>query len=120
MLVVDDDEDTRDMIAALLLHAGYTVETACNGRDALAVLRTVRPELILLDVQMPEMNGSEFREAQRRHQDLIKIPTVVMTGVESEPVLDVAVAEALRKPVRRDQLLAIVAHYCTSRTRMDT
>ena len=102
------------MMDAVLARAGYNVVTAADGLEALALLRVVRPELILLDVCMPICDGAQFRQEQRRNKDWIKIPTVVMTGVEEEPVLDVAVEEALRKPIRSADLLAIAARYCSS------
>src|SRR5678815_4049235 len=112
VLIVDDDADTRELLDVALVRAGYSVATASNGREALAILRTIRPEMILLDIQMPVMDGAEFRQAQRRDQDLIKIPTVVMTGSREEPVLDIAVAETLTKPFRVKDLLAIVGRHC--------
>jgi CheY-like chemotaxis protein len=115
VLIVDDDEDTRDMIAVLLEQAGYSVATAGNGREALERLKMLRPEMILLDVCMPEMDGAMFRQEQRRHWDWLHIPTIVMTGAADEPMLDIAVEQTLRKPVRGADLLAIVARHCTSR-----
>lgn len=113
VLVIDDDIDTHDMLSVLLAHAGYTVETACNGRDALRILSSVAPQVILLDVEMPVMTGAQFREAQRRDKDLVKIPTIVMTGSKEEPQLDPGVAEVLRKPFRSKQLVAAIARHCT-------
>jgi CheY-like chemotaxis protein len=113
VLVVDDDPDTREMLAAVLDREGYTVATVANGLQAIAYLRTARPQLILLDVCMPVMDGATFRQVQRRNPDWLRIPTVVMTGAYDEPVLDLAVEEAFRKPVRARRLLDIVARYCT-------
>ena len=112
VLVIDDDADTRELLDEALARAGYTVVTASNGQEALALLRSIRPEMILLDIQMPVMDGSEFREAQRRDHDLIKIPTVVMTGSKEEPLLDIAVVETLTKPFRTKELLAVVRRHC--------
>ncbi len=113
VLVVDDDEDSRELIAELIGYAGYSVITAGNGREAIERLQQYKPELILLDVVMPEMDGARFRQEQRRHREWIRIPTVVMTGAADEPVLDVGVEQALRKPVTAKTLLAIVARHCT-------
>jgi two-component system response regulator MprA len=115
VLVIDDDDEARDMLSAVLNHAGYTVVTAADGVEALQLLATIRPELILLDVQMPRCDGAQFRQQQRRHRDWIRIPTVVMTGVEAEPVLDVGVELALRKPIRRREVLALAERYCSAR-----
>ena len=112
VLVVDDDLDTRELLATLLEDAGYTVATAANGLEALRYLHAHRPELILLDVCMPVMDGATFRQHQRRNPSWLRIPTVVMTGAYEEPQLDLAVDEALRKPVGARRLLAIVARHC--------
>jgi CheY-like chemotaxis protein len=113
VLIVDDDEDARDMLATLIERAGYSTETASNGREALDRLRTLKPQLILLDVCMPVMDGPTFRQEQRRHWDWLRIPTIVMTGANEEPMLDIAVEETLRKPVRSADVLALVARHCT-------
>jgi CheY-like chemotaxis protein len=113
VLIVDDDEDAREVLAALIERAGYTTATAANGREALDRLHTIKPELILLDVCMPIMDGPTFRQEQRRHWDWLRIPTIVMTGANEEPMLDIAVEETLRKPVRSADVIALVARHCT-------
>ena len=112
VLVIDDDGETRDMLSVMLERAGYSVATACDGLEALAALHSIRPRVILLDIQMPVMNGAEFREAQRRDPELIRIPTIVMTGSKEEPILDVGVVEAMTKPFRTAKLLPLVARFC--------
>ncbi len=72
----------------------------------------MQPELIFLDVCMPIVDGHQFRQEQRRNREWLKIPTVVMTGIDDEPTLDVAVEATLRKPVRARDLLAIVERHC--------
>src|SRR5262249_10932578 len=100
---------------AVIEKAGYTVQTATNGQEGLDLLSTLRPELILLDVCMPIMDGPTFRQEQRRHWNWLHIPTVVMTGANEEPMLDIAVEETLRKPIHTEELLAIVQRHCTRR-----
>lgn len=112
VLVIDDDIDTHDMLGVLLAHAGYSVATASNGREALGMLTSIRPAVILLDVEMPVMTGAEFRQEQRRDPDLIRIPTIVMTGSKEEPHLDPGVAEVLHKPFRSAALIAVISRYC--------
>ena len=100
------------MMEALLARSGYAVETAADGEQALWLLRSIHPALIFLDISMPIMDGAEFRQAQRRDRELIRIPTVVMTGADVEPLLDLAVEGTLRKPVRKNDLLTIVRRHC--------
>jgi DNA-binding response OmpR family regulator len=59
------------------------------------------------------MDGPTFRQEQRRHWEWLRIPTIVMTGANEEPMLDIAVEETLRKPVKGAELLALVARHCT-------
>jgi len=113
VLLVDDEQDVRDLVSEILSRAGYTVRTASDGRDAIEVLDHVRPSVIIMDLQMPVMNGAEFRQAQRRNREWIKIPTVVMTGTTDEPLLDLAIEETLKKPVRALKLLEIVSRHAS-------
>jgi len=113
VLVVDDDLDTRELIATIIENAGYTVSTAATGREALDKLQTLRPELIFLDIQMPDLDGAEFREQQRRNPEWIRIPTVVITGSAEEPQLDIAVNATLHKPARAREFLGLVQRHCT-------
>jgi two-component system, chemotaxis family, chemotaxis protein CheY len=116
VLIVDDDRETSDVVAALLRGAGYTVETAVNGHEGLVLLRRVRPALILLDVHMPIMDGPHFREAQRQDPGWLAIPTIVMTAdPDVNPILDLAVERTVRKPLRRTELLTLVETYCGPR-----
>ena len=112
VLVVDDDVDIREVTAAVLTTAGYTVITACDGRQALELLRSIRPALILLDLNMPNLDGADFRRQQRRDPALMRIPTVVVSAANIEPLLDLACDACLRKPVRLRELLAVVEQYC--------
>lgn len=115
VLIVDDDRDARDGLAAIIERAGYSVATASDGREALAVMRAAPPELIFLDICMPGVDGAQFRQAQRRNRAWLQVPTVVMTGSSEEPQLDLAVVETLHKPVKPSALLALVARHCTRR-----
>jgi CheY-like chemotaxis protein len=113
VLIVDDDPDTRDLLCAVLEKEGYSCATAGDGSEALGLMHSILPEMILLDIQMPVMDGEHFREAQRRDRDLIRIPTAVMTGSKEEPTLDVGVVATLVKPFRRRELLALVERLCS-------
>jgi len=113
VLIVDDDDDGRELLAGAIRRAGYSAVTARDGREALDALHACRPDLILLDVIMPIMDGASFRQQQRRNREWIRIPTIVMTGAADEPMLDVVVEEALRKPISSRKLLELVAGHCT-------
>ena len=114
VLLIDDDQDASEIIALLLKRAGYTVALAANGCEGLAMLERVRPQLILLDVHMPVMDGPRFREAQRRDPRLLEIPTVVMSSDPgTEMVLDLEITATIAKPAPLDAIMGYVAQHCT-------
>ena len=78
-LVVDDESTNRDLLGRMLRKEGWTVHEAVNGREALRMMQNP-PQLILLDLMMPEMDGFEFVEEFCRHQEWKAIPIVVVTA----------------------------------------
>lgn len=111
ILLIEDDPDLADVIAEVLRMEGYAVVHAPDGRTALGMLvERHLPDLILLDLMMPKMNGWEFREAQLRDDRLAKIPVVVLsaTGERARPI-DAALV--LRKPITLDSLLSAVRKF---------
>jgi len=80
VLVVDDDQDQREVLSALLESAGYAVAQATDGREALAKAKARRPKVIILDLMMPTMNGWDFRTAQRRDSAIADVPVVVVSA----------------------------------------
>ena len=102
---------TRNRLAALLSTMGYDTVEAANGREALSILgKGVRPDLILLDLMMPVMDGWEFMQRQRRDWRLCTIPTIVITGVVSHDprCLEMPIVRFLPKPYTADQLVAAI------------
>jgi CheY-like chemotaxis protein len=114
VLIVEDNEVTRDVMALILESDGFEVSTAANGRSALERLRGgERPCVILLDLMMPVMDGWQFREEQRRDRALADIPVVVCTAAgEGTPKAALGAAELLNKPVEANDLLAAVRRHC--------
>jgi CheY-like chemotaxis protein len=108
VLAIDDDPDFRDGLADVLDDLGYPVTSAASGREALDVLRTEPlPDVILLDLRMPDMDGRTFREAQRLDSALSGIPCVVVSGsgeVEEE-ARSLGAAAVLAKPFRIQTLI---------------
>ena len=80
VLVVEDEEDAREMMREIVEMGGCSVVVAANGLEALKVLSSCRPCLIVVDLLMPVMNGVQFLEELRRHPSLADIPVVVATS----------------------------------------
>ena len=80
VLVVEDDDPTREMMRAILTREGWNVDEAANGRDGLERVRASRPDLILLDLMMPEMDGFTFAETLRQDPNFRAVPIVVLTA----------------------------------------
>ena len=80
ILIVEDDETTRDMLKKSLKTNEFKVRTAFNGKEALEKVNESKPGLILLDLMMPEMDGFEFAEKLRENKDWLDIPVVVITA----------------------------------------
>jgi CheY-like chemotaxis protein len=112
ILVVDDDEDIREALKDLLASDGYQVDVAENGRDALAFMRRRgRPDLVLLDLMMPVMNGWEFLREKSRDDELNGVPVLVVTA-NPVPLEDDGVTAVMQKPLRFDRLRIAIEKLC--------
>src|SRR5262245_53708981 len=81
ILVVDDNDACRNTLKTVLECRGYEVVCANDGQEALNYLRSgLRPSIILLDLEMPDMNGFEFRAIQREEEALRGIPVILVSG----------------------------------------
>lgn len=81
ILIVDDEQDVRSYLAAVLGDAGYETETAENGQVAMELVKAGAPDLISLDITMPEKTGVRFYRELRENPATAKIPIVIVTGV---------------------------------------
>jgi DNA-binding response OmpR family regulator len=80
LLVVDDEPRTAELTAALLRRAGYSVAIAVSGTEALESVRSITPDLMLLDYEMPDMQAPEVLDALRSGADRIAFPVIILTG----------------------------------------
>lgn len=80
VLVIDDEADLRDMMRTRLEGAGYQVATACDGREGLEKVDQEKPDLILLDILMPDIDGFEFFKIIRKHPKNRYIPIIVLSA----------------------------------------
>ena len=115
VLVVDDFLDNLFMLQIVLEEEGYEVELAESGRSALEKILASPPNLVLLDVMMPQMNGIEVTRSIREHEQLATLPIVLVTAYEEEFVEQGLLAGAndwMRKPVNFPELLEKVQGFC--------
>jgi CheY-like chemotaxis protein len=116
VLIVEDSSDLRHLFARVLQRNGFRVYEASNGREALACLPEARPDIILTDVMMPEMDGIEFIRHLRSRPSTAAIPVVVMTAVATDQAKrdarQLGVADILEEPIDSRTLLARVNDVC--------
>ncbi len=110
ILIVDDEENTRIGLTKLLTHEGFEVASASNGHDALDYLYLKKVNLIISDINMPNMNGLAFlRELSRKFPSTSVIMITAYGGVESYlEAMNLGAYEYLHKPVRLDELRTIM------------
>ncbi|HMZ07872.1 MAG TPA: response regulator transcription factor [Anaerolineales bacterium] len=109
ILIVDDERRMVSLLQSYLAQDGYQVVTAYNGREALDVARQANPDLVILDIMMPEMNGYEFMQAHRAERDT---PIIMLTAkVEDEDKiigLELGADDYVTKPFKPRELMARV------------
>jgi len=123
IIIADDNRDTREMYALYLSMVGYKMEEAADGHEALIKARTLRPDLIVMDLQMPKLDGwAAIRELQSRDATAC-IPVIVLTGHDFKAFLKpaalaVGAVSYLMKPCFPDQLAREISTRLTAnRTR---
>lgn len=115
ILVVDDFPDNVFLLKSALEEEGYDVDTATNGNSALTKIEASPPDLVLLDVMMPGMNGYEVTQRIRRNDKLPFIPIVLVSACEEAAVeegLSMGANDFVRKPINFDHLLARIKVFC--------
>jgi DNA-binding response OmpR family regulator len=118
VLVVDDEPMVRETLGQVLTDEGYVVDLAVDGESALDRVRVARPDVILLDLMMPGMNGRQFLAALRAEPDYAALPVMIMTAVHGLGVnpTSLGASEVVEKPFNIDELLNKVA-FAIYRTR---
>jgi CheY-like chemotaxis protein len=114
ILVVDDLTDNLFLLQTVLEAEGYEVDTADNGSSALAKVEASPPDLILMDVMMPDMNGYEVTQQIRQNQKVPFIPILLVTAHEDAndiQGLALGANDFIRKPIEFDKLLTRIAAF---------
>jgi two-component system chemotaxis response regulator CheY len=112
VLVVDDDESIREFISLALMDTGYCVAAATDGAAALGTIPRFHPDLILLDMRMPVMNGWEFAATYRAAPGP-HVPIIVLTAARdaAESAAEIQAQAYLAKPFDLDRLLDLIASF---------
>lgn len=109
ILVADDDDDVRELVGFRLEHAGYTVISAGDGEEALALAREHHPHLCVIDVMMPKLDGYEVTERLRESDGFGEVPIMLLTAsVEEAAVargLEAGATDYVKKPFSPKELL---------------
>jgi CheY-like chemotaxis protein len=108
ILVVDDEPPLRELIREVLEEEGYATLTASNGAEALDMLASERPGMVLMDIMMPVLDGREAVRRMRAHPELRHVPVVMMSAADPPP-LDFQVFAFLCKPFHLSELRGVIA-----------
>jgi DNA-binding response OmpR family regulator len=112
VLVADDEEDILELIVFRLEHSGYTVLQAHDGAEALEVAQSSKPDLAVLDVMMPKIDGYELTRRLREDDSTSKMPIILLTARTQEADIqrgfDAGADDYIRKPFSPQELRARV------------
>jgi CheY-like chemotaxis protein len=113
VLVVDDVEDNRDLYAQYLRFAGYRVEQAASGFEALVKVAALRPDLVVMDLSMPGLDGCETTRRLKADPATRQTPVIALTGHAADhsraEALEAGCAGYLTKPCLPEDLVAVIS-----------
>jgi len=117
ILVVDDVSDNRILLSLSLQDMGYRVVTACDGEEAISIAQTARPDLILMDIAMPQLDGLGATRRIRDLVDLQNLPIVALTAFETsgfrKAAFDAGFDGYLTKPIDFERLRTLIDRLLT-------
>ena len=115
VLVVEDNDESLFMLKTVLTRKGYGVAEAWDGKQAVEIAEAAELDLILLDLQLPRLNGLGVIHRLRQNSKLVNVPIVIITGQDPEKCRSSAIAEGcddfLMKPIDFDRLDALLDYY---------
>ncbi len=115
ILVVEDDQDNREMVVKVLKHNGYRVIEAVDGQEAIEKAKAENPDLILLDIYLPKMDGYEVTRTLKGDQDLQYIPIIALTAQamkgNREEALAIGCDGYITKPINVRELPQQIEHF---------
>lgn len=117
VLIVDDEQGTRDLLRLMLKSSGYDIFEAEDGLDALEKVKLIHPDVILLDVMMPNMDGLEVCRHLRSQPSTATLPIIMVSAkIQVEAIregLDAGATRYLTKPVSRTNLIETIREVVT-------
>jgi CheY-like chemotaxis protein len=120
ILLVEDNNEVRELLALFMKRLGYKVFEAATGLEAIDLASTVQPNLIMMDLRLPEMNGAEATASLRATPSTRDIPLIVVTaygaGIDTRRALDAGAAEILHKPIDLTTLSNVLHRYLSGKT----
>ena len=108
VLVVDDEEDVREFLKSLLEDHGYTVRVAEDGFRAMDLIQQARPDVVLLDLMMPQETGTGLYRKMRERKELKAIPVIVISALAGRHVAVSRSVPVFDKPIDQDGLLSAI------------
>jgi len=111
VLVVDDDADIRETLVEVFLDEGYQVDAAVDGAQAMVFLRAGPPCVVILDLLMPNMSGTEVYGLMQSDAALCRIPVVIST---SDPTRAPSGSTVMGKPVDLERMVDLVRRLCSA------
>jgi len=111
ILIVDDEQEIRELLKKKLVQGNYAAITAANGREALDICKREKPDLVLMDIAMPEMDGYEACAALKQDKLTVDIPVLLLSAKELDPpsvsirCSEISAAGYISKPSSTDDLL---------------
>ena len=112
ILIVDDEPDILELIEYNLKKEGYLVYTATNGQEAVSEAKRTLPDLIILDIMMPKMDGYEATRQIRKKNKWAKLPVIALTAKammdDREKCIEAGANDYITKPVDADQLISLL------------
>jgi len=118
ILIADDHEDNRELLQLLLSGAGYNVREARDGQECLAIARDESPELIVMDLSMPVLDGWGVLQELKRNERTLAIPCMAVTAhadLERDQALKTGFSAYLSKPYKGETLLKTIATVLANR-----
>jgi len=111
VLIVDDNPDLRRILAKVLQSRGYETSEAASGHEAIETAIAKKPNLILLDLNLPDMKGTDAAQALSKHQRTANIPIIGCSAYYREEALGVGITDYLQKPFSAARFVTVVEQF---------